>query len=583
MAERLARRQLGILAVYCLVLFGFAMVSGRPLSLHESVLPQSAREMLADGDWIVPKKGDTPWLESPPLPQWITVSLASLFGRCDTEWVVRLGPTLVATLTTLMVAWMACLWFGRQLGFLAGFLFATTCQFTRYAWLAEDEIYLCGVITLAIAAFVRAEFGCHHRKLPGGWRFLWSSRPRQVVTFFFCLGFTNLVKGLMFGTVMAMVPIGLFLLMSRDSERIRRYVWPAGFLLFAAISLAWPVAAWMRYPDVIDVWRYDLGGRLDGSYVSMAEPWWYYPVNLLWMLLPWTLVIPAGMRITASRAIRERLSGERFLWCWALGIPLVFSLPHGKHHHYLLHGLAPWSILGAVGLVRVREWIRNWPARWRNPWNSLLTTGLPIVLVLVLLRDRMPVPVEVVWVTVCLIPPVAVLLSWATLHRNAGLAGATLFGVLACIYCSGHWLAGEYVDRHRQDVAFLKSVNDRLEPGQTLLVDMDIDPLVGFLHLFYLNDQAIPLHNLSFVLDDQIGDSEVFVVTPESRKVDLSRWGEVSTELRGWKTDRESELLPEQLTLFRLRYNGSATRFSSNQVRVSPMQAMHREDGPWLR
>ncbi len=130
---RLGRRDYLLLTVYCLVLFGLAMVSGRGLSIHESVLPQSAREMYADGDWVVPKRGGAPWMESPPLPQWATVAVASLFGRCDTVAIVRLGPTLVATAVVLMVAWMATLFFGRGLGLLSGFVMATTCQFLRFA------------------------------------------------------------------------------------------------------------------------------------------------------------------------------------------------------------------------------------------------------------------------------------------------------------------------------------------------------------------------------------------------------------------------------------------------------------------
>ena len=61
-----------------------------------------------------------PWLESPPLPQWVTVLVAIPFGRCDTVGIVRIGPMLVATGVVLMTAWMASLWFGRSLGLLAG-------------------------------------------------------------------------------------------------------------------------------------------------------------------------------------------------------------------------------------------------------------------------------------------------------------------------------------------------------------------------------------------------------------------------------------------------------------------------------
>src|SRR5205823_1949053 len=98
------------------------------------------------------------WLENPPLPQWITVAIGAVLGGCDRVCVVRIGPALAATLTVLLVARMAAGWFGRHVGILSGIVLATTYEFTQYAWLAEDEIYLCALCTLAIDAFVRVEF-----------------------------------------------------------------------------------------------------------------------------------------------------------------------------------------------------------------------------------------------------------------------------------------------------------------------------------------------------------------------------------------------------------------------------------------
>ena len=95
--DRLAIRDYLLLGAYCLILYGVSLISGRELTIHEAVLPQSARSMLADSDWVVPKKGNAPWLESPPLPQWCTVTIASVIGRCDEVWIVRIGPAVMAT------------------------------------------------------------------------------------------------------------------------------------------------------------------------------------------------------------------------------------------------------------------------------------------------------------------------------------------------------------------------------------------------------------------------------------------------------------------------------------------------------
>jgi len=579
--ERFQRRDICILAGYCLLLFGFSLVSGRPLSVHESVLPQSAREMLADGDWVVPKKGGTPWLESPPLPQWMTVSVASVFGRCDAEWIVRLVPTLIATGVVFCVAWMACVWYGRQIGLLSGLVMATTCQFTRYSWLAEDEIYLCGAVTCAVAVFVKLEF-CTSPTEREPWSFF-GRRSRWTLLLFVALGITNLVKGLLFGTIMSLVPIALFLIWNRDWNRIRRYTWFWGWLTFAAVAMAWPLAAYLRYPDVTAVWFYDLGGRLDGSYVALSEPLWYYPLNLLWMLLPWTVVIPTGLWLTRHAAWKTRFSKERFLWCWAIGVPLMFSIPSGKHHHYLLHALAPWAVIATLGMLRIRAVVLSWAPRFRRPANSIITTALPLMLIAWLCSDRLSNPEWLLPFLLLLIPTATFVLSWSMFHSNPRLAARTLFGVLAIFYMTGHWIAGQYVDRHRQDVAFLKQVRAGVPKTTRILVDMNLEPLTGFLNLFYLDSESLPLHNVSFAVDNRIPQRQVFVLTRSSKRALLESLGDVRLMSQSQRTDRNDTLLADRLSLYQLTFGDKVSKRSSAGVRISPMQAMHRDQGPYLR
>jgi 4-amino-4-deoxy-L-arabinose transferase-like glycosyltransferase len=69
---RLERRCGILLSLFCAGLFGLGMLNGGELSWSEAVVPQSARTMLGDGDWMTPKRGSAPWLEGAPLAQWLT-------------------------------------------------------------------------------------------------------------------------------------------------------------------------------------------------------------------------------------------------------------------------------------------------------------------------------------------------------------------------------------------------------------------------------------------------------------------------------------------------------------------------------
>ena len=75
-------RVLLLLTVFCLALFTIPAIVDRGLTVHEAVLPQSARTMYHGGDYLVPRRGTAPWLENPPLPQWVTVGLCHVVGTC---------------------------------------------------------------------------------------------------------------------------------------------------------------------------------------------------------------------------------------------------------------------------------------------------------------------------------------------------------------------------------------------------------------------------------------------------------------------------------------------------------------------
>lgn len=597
------QRDVALLAGYCCLLFGVSLVAGRPLTLHEAVLPQSAREMLADGDWIVPKKGGEPWLESPPLPQWCTVAVASLFGRCDAEWIVRIGPAMAATLTVLLTAWMASVWYGRTIGLISGLMLATMCQFTRYAWLAEDEIYLCALVTAAIAWFVRLEFipwrghlvpasgetdatnAAFMKRSPslprsGG------ERTKQValIIFFVLLGLTNLAKGLMFGTAMALIPIVGWMVWNRDWNRLAKYAWLPGWLLFGLILAAWPLASIWREPAAADVWRYDLGGRLTGDYTEINQPWWYYAANLPWMAAPWTLVIPFGLAATWPAVKTARGSPERFLWAWAALVPVVFSIPGGKHHHYLLHALAPWAILSALGVAQLRAWLAMWPRWLVHPLVGVLTVGVPAMIGLTVLhfRDVLAGSSQTFLVLMILIPVAAFTLTWGLHHRQGRIATATVFSALLLGYAAGHWYAGQYVDTHRHDVALLRRTRGLIEDRRTLaVVDLSRAPLSGFLELFYLPETTRTVHNSSFLASDDL-PNEFLLLTASGNVESIRQFGEVvelDQSTRHLKADAERS----RLTLLSIRLHDDLARHSIADVRISPMQAMQRQEGPVLR
>ncbi|MEO5720376.1 MAG: glycosyltransferase family 39 protein [Chthoniobacterales bacterium] len=515
------------LSLSCLALFGLGLVGGRPLSMHEGVLPQTSREMMVDHDWVVPKNDGRPWLENPPLPQWITVAVASVVGRCDKVWIVRIPPLLAALGTVLLVAWMAAGWFGRAAGVLSGITLATMYEFIQYAWRSEDEMFLGALVTLAVAAFVRLEFSSaiDQATEPTGF---FGLRARGTLAFFIALGLTNLAKGPLFGTAMVVAPAGLYLLWNADLRRIRRYFWLWGWLVFTGLAVAWPVAAYLREPGVTGLWEVDYLGRMGGSYEAINKPPWYYLGALAANLVPWTLVALYGLWLARGKAFSVRASPERFLWCWALAPLLLFSIPQGKHHHYLLPCLAPWAVFTGVALLQLH-------ARFFR----------------------------------------------ASASRRRVVFGV-LFAVVAVAYGAGHVAAGVWFDQTRDDTRFLQRVREMVPPDRTLLVNADLgDQLENFRLLFYLPATTRTLVNLTFLADDTLPRDEVYLITRAKDRAVLARYGEAESILQSARTRRENSP-DDRFTLFRLRFRENLPRASTRGIRITPMQAMGRAPAPDL-
>jgi 4-amino-4-deoxy-L-arabinose transferase-like glycosyltransferase len=585
-----------LLTAVSALLLGYALIESRSLTMHESVLPQNSREMMIDHDWLIPKYGFQPWLERPPLPQWITVGFAALVGHCDREWIVRAPVVALGIVVVLLTSWMTSLWYGRNIAVISGLVLATMWEFYTYSSDSEADMYLCAIVTGAVALFAYLEF-CRRSKIedrgsriedgksildpqssilePVGF---FAGRSWLVLAFFVLFGMTNLAKGLIFGTLMVAVPVACFLFWNLDLTRMRRYIWLWGWLAFAVVSLTWPVLIWEKYPDVLELWASDYIGRLNQGFIR--EPVWYYAVTLPWVMLPWTGVAIYGLWRTAAAAFKQRYSPERFLWCWAVLTPVIFSIPQGKHHHYLLQCLAPWAVLTALGAVRIWEVVKQAPLWLQNPALSLLTVALPADLALALLRNKIPGPAWVLPLLLVAVPVGVFLLHWGITRQNGRVALVAVFTVLTLMYCGQYSYKTHFMDRYADDTAFLEQTRELVPGDKMIYVNYDQHTLEGFRTLFYLDSNTSLLRNLTYLRDEKIKEAEVYVLARGRNLADLSAYGTVKTVLQS-KHTRGEATPDDRWTLFFLRFREDLVRRPAD-LYIRPMQASGRAPGPFL-
>ena len=428
-------RLLAVVALATLTL-GVGLGHSARLTYHEAFVAQSAREMLATGNALIPTLGGRPWLEKPPLAIWLVALAGRVTGGVG-EAEARLPSAVAALFLALGVSVLAARRFGPNVGLLAGLVQATTSWTVFRGRLAEADMLLACLVVWTLVAFDRLREKNRHRARirdegrfapnepnladrearsggsssdakPLGFQDLASptlvaddplhrapnepnpaDRERRLQAwrwaFFAGLGLTSLAKGIGFGAVLILLVVAVCLVWDRDRATLRRLRFPRGWVLTSVLALAWPVLAGLRHPSALGLWVMHVSDRLaeNPEHFAGRQPWWHYGPPILGQLLPWTPLAFLGAFRSLPRVFRRsgRWGGDRLLWVWAIAPIALLSLATIKSAHYAIHALPPWSIWSALGLVRVGERlreVRGWssPGVRRGAWGVFAGLGV---------------------------------------------------------------------------------------------------------------------------------------------------------------------------------------------------------------
>lgn len=266
------------------LLVAFAFAGTRPLGEpDEGRYGEAAREMLIGGDWLVPHLQGQPHLTKPALPYWVMAGGMRLLGV--NEWGLRLGVALAFFLTILCVVELARTW-GMSAGAsrAAGLIFATSLLPFVSGHLLTTDMILTFWETLGILALWKTWRASDYASL---WRWV----------FWVAFGAAFLTKG-----PPGWLPLlaALIFFFSSRMFRPRRPVFSVpAFLAFLIIALAWYVAIIMRDPSKLRYFIVDeVIDRVATNLHRREEPWWFYPITILFGLTPWLFLWPRLIRTT---------------------------------------------------------------------------------------------------------------------------------------------------------------------------------------------------------------------------------------------------------------------------------------------
>ena len=298
-------------------------LSEAPPSGEEPRRGQVAREMIASGDWVVPRQQGLPFLSRPPIQNW-AIALVSL-SRGKVDAVAIRFPSVVAILLTVTLIYAYSRTFLSRLGAMCAMVaFPTMGLVLQFGWLGETE----AIYTLVVAGSLIV------------WR--WADTTGKSPLLGWCGGYGLAALGMLSKGPQAPVyfigGVALFLLVMRRGRELLRWHHAVGLGLFFAVWLAWQIPFYLRVGPT-DAWMMltgDIGMRFhDGSWTRTLKHFVEFPLSVAVCMLPWCVFLLAYLRRDFRRSIAF---AREDVWFLALSIgfaSLTCYVVPGARNRYL--------------------------------------------------------------------------------------------------------------------------------------------------------------------------------------------------------------------------------------------------------
>ncbi len=287
------------------------------------------RNMLEDGDWLLPKRASANgWTiaSKPPFFHWLGAATSAIGGSA-TEWTVRLPSLVLATVSVVFLGVVAREAFGPTGALAAMLILASSFEWVRAASTARVDGTLTALMTIGTLLLYR---GIMARGLT----------PRDAVVAYVALACAALTKGPV-GFVLPGLVLGIALVIRRDLALVPRFRPFLGALVIVAIVGGWyALAAWLGGDAFVrkhilkeNVFRFVGATQLKSGH---SHPFYYYFPTLLAGLLPWTPFVIAAFVAAIRRSAARRDVRVAFPLIWFVVVFVFYSAADAKRSVYLL-------------------------------------------------------------------------------------------------------------------------------------------------------------------------------------------------------------------------------------------------------
>ncbi len=321
------------LAAFC-ALFFLELPGSFLLEPDEARYAEIPREMLASGNWLVPKLNFVDYFEKPPLLYWANAVSFRVFGL--NPYAARL-PCRLATLGVVLLLVLGLRRrFGGRAALAAGLIFLSAPLAGSLGRMNLTDGVLTFAMTIALVAL--HEFVTAREE----------GRSARAAAAFVGLGcgLSVLAKGL----VGIVLPGGALLLWCAISGRWKRipeilFSWAPPICL--AVTVPYFVAVEKAAPGFSQFfWIHEHFLRYATPEASRGGPVYYFALVLFAGFLPWTFFFPGVFRrVAALKSGGAEGLSELWFASWAAVIFIFFSLSHSKLVPYILPAAPALAVL----------------------------------------------------------------------------------------------------------------------------------------------------------------------------------------------------------------------------------------------
>lgn len=290
----------------------------------------TAREMVQNGNWLLPTMNDQPRITKPPLPTWLSASIMLLTGDLDALGPLRFPAAISATLMIFFVFGLARKFASDPLSpFLVAIVLATCFYVTFLGRQGTWDIFCHSFMLLAIWCLYEG----------------WHSVRHNYFLFFLAglaMGLSFLSKGpVSFYTVLLPFLIAYFICFDSSAAKFNWRGMAMTILTAIIISAIWPLYIYLNQPDLAT----SVAETESGSWVTRnVRPFWYY----------WNFTAHSGIWVVMGIVVMiwpyakpriNQFGNYKFFLLWLMAALILLSVIPEKKVRYLLPVFIPFSFL----------------------------------------------------------------------------------------------------------------------------------------------------------------------------------------------------------------------------------------------